>query len=287
MLSWISGRRFYGALNLETRLDMRDYCRRHRLRLDCSLVTILKEGVINHYTFEYKPKKHGGYRMIAKPSPTLSAYQGAILERVLYSQMPSPVAHGGVPGRGIASCVAPHKGAHALLCVDLADAFGSVSFYKEVARKGYDNLRYRPHAERIESIFDLEAQELQVLLELTHLYDEDGRAFLPQGAPTSPHLFNLALRPLHEVLLRLAKHTGGWVTQYFDDIFFSLPAQTIPPKVRRAIFRMISENHLRLAINRQKVRYYPFANTANWPLRIVGTNLINGETRLPKRVLRE
>src|SRR6185312_12001401 len=52
-------------------------------------------------------------------------------------------------------------------------------------------------------------------------YRRHASGHLPQGAPTSPMLANLVMRPLDERLDRIALDQGWIYTRYADDLAFS------------------------------------------------------------------
>jgi len=62
--------------------------------------------------------------------------------------------------------------------------------------------------------------------------------FLPQGAPTSPRSFDLALWRIDRRMAQLAKNVRGIYTRYADNIGFSM-ATEVPLKVKRAITRIL------------------------------------------------
>lgn len=68
---------------------------------------------------------------------------------------------------------------------------------------------------------------------------------LPQGAPTSPMLSNLAARKLDESLYEFAQKNGFVYTRYADDITFSatiLPSSKSIGKLRNEIILLIRKN---------------------------------------------
>lgn len=65
--------------------------------------------------------------------------------------------------------------------------------------------------------------------------------FLPQGAPTSPILFDIACGKFDKKLVRIAERVGGVFTRFADNVVFSMPDRKFPPKLRRAILREAAE----------------------------------------------
>ncbi len=142
---------------------------------------------------------------------------------------PSDAAHGFVAGRSVRTFVAPHVGRAVVVRMDLEDFFASVSRARVVAlfrRVGYPRrvaaalagLCTAPTPERVLAEHPREGVDLAKRF-LTNARLRD--AHLPQGAPTSPALSNLAAWRLDRRLAGLAAGFGATMTRYADDLAFS------------------------------------------------------------------
>ena len=151
-------------------------------------------------TFEV-PKKSGGQRKIEAPRRFLKLLQRWIYAHMLCkSTFPSYVT-GFVSGRSIFDNAKYHLSGRNLLVIDIQDFFPSV----------------KPDA--ILSVFKSVGFPLPVAHQLSSLCTLYGR--LPQGAPTSPAIANLAFTAVDKQLYEL---TGNWrchYTRYADDMTFS------------------------------------------------------------------
>lgn len=166
------------------------------------------------------PKAKGGSRRIAAPRGPLRRLQRKLLEHILAKVPQHDAAHGFVAGRSTVSNARPHQGAALVIKTDLRDFFPSV------------------HYRRVVGIFGMlgyGAEVAQALAQLTtyrpRLRGADGApgpvlwpGVLPQGAPTSPALANLACRRLDVRLTKLAARFGATYTRYADDLTFSFAA---------------------------------------------------------------
>lgn len=159
------------------------------------------------------PKRTGGKRRIDAPTGVLQSLQQQIspLLQAVYEAHPS--AHGFVKGRSIVTNAAPHTGKRWVLNIDLADFFPSTSF--AAVRTLFRAPPFRMGTEAAQTFAEL----------CTY------RHGLPQGAPTSPFLSNLAARELDRRLERLAKKFKLVYSRYADDITFSTNAMVFPPSV--------------------------------------------------------
>lgn len=164
-----------------------------------------------HYRVRWLPKP-GGARALEIPKPRRKRAQQRILREILDKVPMHPAAHGFVRGRDVGSAAAPHVGARVLLTVDLRDFFGSI------------------RRSRVASIFARLGYPYVVALYLAGICCGrlvDPRAprlsawHLPQGAPTSPALANLAAARLDRRLAGLAAALGLVYTRYADDLSFS------------------------------------------------------------------
>jgi RNA-directed DNA polymerase len=160
------------------------------------------------------PKAKGGTRRLAAPRGALRKIQRKILDEILAKVPNHDAAHGFIAGRSTVSNARPHVGAAIVVKTDLVDFFPTVHYHRVTglfAALGYNHAiastlaaitTYRPKL-------------------------ADGRVvwpgMLPQGAPTSPALANLACRRLDARLAKLAAKFGATYTRYADDLTFSFP----------------------------------------------------------------
>jgi hypothetical protein len=188
----------------------------------------LPPGPLRNYLYRWRKKADGSARLIESPKQRLKAIQRNILAGIL-SVIPShDAAHGFRTGRSIKSFTAPHIGREIVLKLDLKDFFPGVSKARVAAvfrTAGYP-----------ESVADLLAGLCVNSTPALVLADRPSspgersgpavcalyrRPHLPQGAPTSPALGNLAAYRLDCRLTGLAKAAGAQYTRYADDMAFS------------------------------------------------------------------
>lgn len=182
-----------------------------------------------HYHHRWVAKARGGYRLLEEPKARLKRTQRWLLDNVIAPIPPSDVAHGFVAGRSVRTFVAPHVGRAVVVRMDLADFFASVSRARVAAiflRVGYPRrvaaalagLCTAPTPDRVLADHPRTGVDLaQRFLMNARLRD----AHLPQGAPTSPALSNLAAWRLDRRLGALAAGFGAAMTRYADDLAFS------------------------------------------------------------------
>ena len=168
-----------------------------------------------HYVSFAIPKSTGGYRVLYAPKARLKQAQRWVLDNILSRVAPSPAAHGFVRGRSIHTNAAEHAGKDMVITLDLEHFFPSITY------------------RRVRGIFQAIGYGEEVAIALAMLCTvkpaEKVREFLggirhrmlPQGAPTSPALANLACRRLDARLGGLARKFGCTFTRYADDITFS------------------------------------------------------------------
>ena len=121
------------------------------------------------------PKRTGGFREILEPKPYLKTLQKNIVSTLAALKYgPSPFAHGFVNKRNRRTNAVPHIGHDHLVKVDIENFFGSVApNLVMIALNGLDHPDWLDGVVRRACFLD------------------DG---LPQGAPTSPFLSNIAVR---------------------------------------------------------------------------------------------
>jgi hypothetical protein len=240
----------------------------------------------SHYAFTWIPKSSGGARLLESPKPRLKQAQRAILDRLLAQVPAHPSAHGFVRGHSIETFVRPHVARPLVVRLDLEDFFGSI------------------HAGRVQGIFrqvgcsDDVARALAGLcttrtpsrvLRRRPRYPEEGvqrivreRArlgapHLPQGAPTSPALANLAAFRLDLRLAGLADALGARYTRYADDLAFSFDRGNHQrARFEETIEQIAREEGFRIATH--KTRWMrPHQR------QLLGGLVINGRAQIPRR----
>ena len=175
-------------------------------------------------------KRSGGLRVISVPGPQLMKVQSWLTQHVLNKVQPHPASHAFFPGSSIVDCARQHAGSRWLVKVDIADFFGSISeiqVFRVFHELGYNKLisfelaRLCTTLPAVSAKHSMKAWQVRFPRRHIQFYAEKLIGRLPQGAPTSPMLANLAMRKVDEELQRLADSFGLVYTRYSDDITFS------------------------------------------------------------------
>jgi hypothetical protein len=189
------------------------------------------EAKLRNYRYRTVPRRSGLPRMIEAPKARLKEIQRWLLREILDHVPPHDAAHGFTRGRSVVSHARLHVGQHAVMRLDLRDFFASVS-----AGRVYGIFRtvgYGPAVAHVLTGLSTNAIPVAVWGEIPRATDPLliqphfwlGRQLvtphLPQGAPTSPALANLAAFRLDRRLAGLAAALGLRYSRYADDLTFS------------------------------------------------------------------
>jgi RNA-directed DNA polymerase len=224
------------------------------------------------------PKGNGKVRVINAPAEPLKSIQRAILDRVLSRVSLSPFSHGFAPGKSIITNANVHAPtARAILSLDLLDAFPSVLEARVLKLIEW----------RVGPLIKLEAPELnsshrrEVYRALTLLCTRDGA--LPQGAPTSGYLLNLACTRLDRNIFGLALRSGIpqlRYSRYADDLTLT-SSVAFSPDFQEEVIRTITRSGL--SVNPSKIHTYTDAQKS---IVICGVRLYQGRLALPRKALK-
>ena len=155
-----------------------------------------------HYHPVVIPKKSGGRRKLLVPDALLRTIQRNLLHHVLEEFQLSEFASAYTKGTSIVDNARPHVGAKLVLKLDIQDFFDQITWIL-VYQNAFPGTHFPPAIRKM-------------LTEFCCVRDR-----LPQGAPTSPTVSNLVMRPFDV-------HMGEWCrereiryTRYCDDLTFS------------------------------------------------------------------
>ena len=155
-----------------------------------------------HYHPVVIPKKSGGRRKLLVPDALLRTIQRNLLHHVLEEFQISEFACAYKKGTSIVDNACPHVGAKLVLKLDIQDFFDQITWIL-VYQNAFPGTHLPPAIRKM-------------LTEFCCVRDR-----LPQGAPTSPTVSNLVMRPFDV-------HMGEWCrereiryTRYCDDLTFS------------------------------------------------------------------
>jgi RNA-directed DNA polymerase len=187
---------------------------------------------LRHYRYRWVGKPSGSLRLIEAPKPRLKQLQRKLLDAILLPIPPHDAAHGFRPGRSVTTFVAPHVGQTIVLKMDLRDFFVSITSARVMAiylTAGYPEAVARLQTGLCTNTVPLsvwnQSAGLGVDLASSSATWRARRQYrephLPQGAPTSPALANLAAYRLDTRLAGLARTAEATYTRYADDLVFS------------------------------------------------------------------
>jgi RNA-directed DNA polymerase len=225
--------------------------------------TVSKEQLRN-YRYRALPRQGGLPRVIEAPKARLKEIQRWVLREILDQIPPHEAAHGFTRRRSAVTHAQLHTGRAAILRLDLKDFFASVP-----AGRVYGIFRTLGYAPPVCHVLTglttntVPGFVWQVIAGATPRSAVHARFWLrrqlatphlPQGAPTSPALANLAAFRLDRRLNGLAVASGFGYSRYADDLTFSGPARL---HRRRNQFESIATRIIRaegFAVNDTKSR---------------------------------
>lgn len=177
------------------------------------------------------------FRTISVPEPDLMRLQRWITQNILVKAAAHPASFAFVADRGVLRAAERHCECRWLVKMDIRSFFDSIGerqVYRVFRGLGYGALLSfelarictRPLEERprVDRQYDgIPAYRLS----------REGR--LPQGAPTSPMLANLAVYDLDRKLVKLAMSRDWTYTRYADDLAFSTKDRSDRSKARQLV----------------------------------------------------
>lgn len=218
-------------------------------------------GPYHLYRYTWISRPNAVPRLLESPTPLLRETLRRLIEEILRWVRVHPAAHGFVRGRSVLTHANAHVGQQVLVCLDLRTFFAAIN------------------AARVNGIFGAMGYPEAVAGTLTGLTthrtpgwvlarmppggDSSSRHLLraqlrvphlPQGAPTSPGLANLAAFVLDRRLAGYATALGLNYTRYADDLTFSGSAAMSTPTLPRAVRAIAAEEGFALNAAKTRVR---------------------------------
>ena len=184
----------------------------------------------SHYRKFPIRRTHKRPRWINAPDTELKIIQKKLLQRILYKISPHPDAHGFYPGKSILSNAQPHCNKNWVISFDVKDFFPSTTQEMVIKSLIHGKLEVDPN----------------LISQLCCL-----NMTLPQGAPTSPHLANLAFYECDLKLKEFALDHSLNYTRYADDMTFS--GNELPDKIIERIRRTLLTSNYQLAEKKTKL----------------------------------
>ena len=252
---------------------------------------------LHHYRVSHRPAPSGAIRVLEAPKPRLKAVQRRLLDEVASRIPPHDAARGFRPGGSVRSYAAPHAGRSVVLRLDLEAFFASVSVnrvYGIWRTAGYPEPVAHCLAGLVTCVLPRAAWRRVPQPHDDGLLDAHWRLgrrlaapHLPQGAPTSPAMANLAAHRLDVRLTALAASWGGHYTRYADDLAFSgrPPGATGTSRLLDVVEDIVRDEGFRL--NARKTAVMPRAGRQRLAGLVVndGPRVSRGEVDLLRAIL--
>ncbi len=221
---------------------------------------------LRNYRYRWLARPSGLPRLIEAPKARLKEIQRWVLHAILDHVPPHGAAHGFTRGRSVLSHAAVHTGQSVVLRLDLRDFFASVS-----AGRVYGLFRAVGYGHSVAHaltglctnttptmIWNAAERRTEPWLIQPHFWlgRQLATPHLPQGAPTSPALANLAAFALDRRLIGLSAAFSMRYSRYADDLTFSGPRMT--GRANRTLIqlaaRIIGDEGFRLHHDKSRLR---------------------------------
>lgn len=205
----------------------------HYVGVDYTLLrnTVGRVGHEPYITFKLKKNDRKSFRIICVPDPFLLKTQRWIMRRVLSFCSPHHASVAYAKKCNIVDAASIHCGCRWLIKMDVANFFESFSeivAYRVFRSFGYQPLISFELARICTRLGDMTRTRAGTRWEVwsdrysrIYAYKKSRLGHIPQGAPTSPMLTNLALRSFDHDIERIANDNELYYTRYADDMFFS------------------------------------------------------------------
>ncbi len=176
-----------------------------------------------HYHYIWKKKATGSARLLEIPKTHLRAIQRQIHTNILQKIPLHDACHGFRKKHSCLTFVEPHCAKQVVIRMDLRNFFSAIPLRRIHAI--FETVGYRTEVARLLTGLCSNQVPHQVITANPDLSWSERKQYstphLPQGAPVSPALSNLAAFNLDVRLASLMKKMGGVYTRYADDLAFS------------------------------------------------------------------
>lgn len=200
-------------------------------------------------------------RLLEAPGTLLRLVQRRLLDRVVAQIPVHPAACGFVRGRDVVAGARRHTGADWVLSFDLTSFFAQV---REGRIRGIVRTACYPEpVARLMAAIMTTATPVATLSRMPADGPDDERAVLrsmlrirhlPQGAPTSPAIANLACYRLDLRLAQLAETLGLNYTRYADDLVFSGAGRWPGQRFVRLVHKIVDDEGYQLNGHKQRLQ---------------------------------
>jgi RNA-directed DNA polymerase len=221
---------------------------------------------LRNYRYRWMARRSGLPRLIEAPKARLKEIQRWVLHEILDHVPPHTASHGFTRGRSVVTHAAVHTGQGVVLRLDLRDFFASVA-----AGRVYGLFRAAGYAHSVAHaltglctnttptmVWNAATRPTRRWLIQPHFWlgRQLATPHLPQGAPTSPALANLAAFGIDRRLTGLGAAFSMRYTRYADDLTFSGPRMTADANrhLIQLAARIIDEEGFRLNQGKSSLR---------------------------------
>jgi RNA-directed DNA polymerase len=218
-----------------------------------ALERTVEDERLRHYSYATLRRAGRPVRVIERPKRRLKEIQRRILHEILNRIPAHEASHGFTRGRSVRSHASEHTGQFVVIRLDLEDFFASIAAnriygifrtagYPESVAHSLTALTTNVVPARLWESLPQPANAAQI-----DVHHRLGRRLatphLPQGAPTSPALANLAAFRLDRRLTGLAASLKVSHTRYADDLTFSGSSRLVRAAntLRRAVAEIARE----------------------------------------------